>query len=205
MAYGVGTLGYIVSYLDTSVVPVELVNFSAEYSNNKINLHWVTATENNNYGFEVLRSDDIDNWVNIGFVSGHGTATEKSEYSFTDDKISGSKIYYKLKQIDFNGSFNYSEIIKVEGPVTNFSLSQNYPNPANPITNISFTIPQNSFVKINLYSINGELVKKIINEEKEPGIFSIVINLSNLSSGVYFYRMITNSGFHSTKKLIILK
>jgi hypothetical protein len=205
LSYASGIMGLILRYDDTSYVPVELINFSAVYITNKIHLHWITATETNNYGVEILRSENREIWTNIGFIKGQGTTTERNYYSFIDERIYGNKIFYKLKQIDFDGGFNFSEIITVELPLKNFSLSQNYPNPTNPITNISFTIPQRSFVRINLYSVNGELVKQLIEEEKEKGIYKLQIDLSSLPSGVYFYRMITNSGYQSTKKLIILK
>ncbi|MCL6494339.1 MAG: T9SS type A sorting domain-containing protein [Ignavibacterium sp.] len=205
LAYGVGTGGYIISYLDTSIIPVELTNFSAEQINNTILLNWTTVTETNNLGFEIFRSFDLKNWEYIGFIPGFGTTTDKQNYSFIDSKINNEQLYYKLKQVDLDGSFKFSEIISIKILIKDFELKQNFPNPANPTTNISFSIPQRSFVKINLYSSNGELVQQIINEEKEKGIYSIEINLSNLASGVYFYRMITNTGYHSTKKLILLK
>ncbi|MDY0083985.1 MAG: YCF48-related protein, partial [Ignavibacteriaceae bacterium] len=205
LAYGVGPLGYIVTYLDTSIIPVELVEFTVKQINNHILIKWITATETNNYGFEIFRSIDLDNWIKIGFVPGYGTTTETQNYSFIDNRLNDEKIYYKLKQLDLDGSFYFSEIINANIQIQNFELKQNYPNPANPITNISFSIPHKSFVKINLYSINGEHIKELIKEEKERGIYNLEINLSNLSSGVYFYRMITDNGYQSTQKLIILK
>ncbi|MCL4278086.1 MAG: T9SS type A sorting domain-containing protein [Ignavibacteriaceae bacterium] len=203
--YAVGSLGLVLSYNDTTYIPVELIDFSAEYTDNKIHLSWITVTEINNLGFELFRSYDNNNWVKIGFVRGAGTTTEKSEYSFIDHKIYGSKIYYQIKQIDFNGTFEYSTIIEIEISSLNFYLSQNYPNPANPIANISFTLPQKSFVEINLYSINGELVKQILNEEKEKGIYNLEVKLNDFASGVYFYKMTTDKGFYDVKKLVLLK
>jgi photosystem II stability/assembly factor-like uncharacterized protein len=205
MAYGVGTSGYIVSYLDTSIVPVELINFSAEYSDNKINLHWVTATETNNYGFEVLRSYDIDNWEKISFVFGHGTTTEQKEYSFTDNKISGSKIYYQLKQIDFNGNFEYSKVIEVtvQEP-REFLLLQNYPNPFNNATVIIYQIPTDEFITIKIYDVLGNEVINLIKENKKAGYYSIALNATGLSSGIYFYKLQAGQ-FIETKKMILLK
>ncbi|MCZ7611751.1 MAG: T9SS type A sorting domain-containing protein [Ignavibacterium sp.] len=205
LAYGVGPLGYIVTYIDTSIIPVELVEFSADQINNLILLKWTTVTENNNYGFEIFRSIDLDSWIKIGFVPGSCTTTEIQHYSFIDRRFNNENLYYKIKQIDFDGSFYFSEIIEVNIEIKDYELNQNYPNPANPSTNISFVIPQKSFVNINLYSITGELLRGLINEEKEKGVYNLETNLNNLSSGVYFYRMITDNGYQSTKKLIILK
>jgi photosystem II stability/assembly factor-like uncharacterized protein len=206
LAYGVGTLGYIVSYLDTSIVPVELVNFSAEYSNNKINLYWMTATEANNYGFEILKSTDSDNWTKIGFVFGYGTTTERSDYSFTDDKVFGSKIYYKLKQIDYDGRFTYSKtiIVSVENLPLFFNLSQNFPNPFNNSTVIRYQIPKNEFITLKIFDVLGNEVKTLTEGNKVAGYYSVTFSADFLSSGIYFYKL-TSGEYSSTKKLILLK
>jgi hypothetical protein len=112
---------------------------------------------------------------------------------------------YRLKQIDYDGGFAFSETIKIKIPINNYFLSQNYPNPANPTTNILYSVPFQSMVKINLYSVRGEVVKEILDEEKQRGIYSINVDLSNYASGIYFYRMITNKGFLDVKKMILLK
>ncbi|GAB4294312.1 MAG: hypothetical protein Kow0098_15820 [Ignavibacteriaceae bacterium] len=205
LAYGVGPQGYIVSYLDTAIIPVELVSFTVEKINEKIILNWTTATETNNYGFEVLRSIDSFNWETIGFVVGNGTTTKKNNYSFDDNEIFSDHYYYKLKQVDFDGSSKFSEILEIKILINKYSLLQNFPNPANPKTRITFSIPEKTIVKLNLYSITGELIKELVNEEKEKGIYQVDIDLSKYASGMYFYRMTTNSGYTATKKLIILK
>jgi photosystem II stability/assembly factor-like uncharacterized protein len=199
-----GEMGWIVKYFDESV-PVELINFEGWLNENETNLQWTTATEINNRGFYIEKSFNIINWETIGFVKGKGSSTEINSYSFIDYKLTNQQIYYRLKQVDYDGSFLYSKIIEVEIPVDNFSLSQNYPNPANPSTNISFTVPEKTRVRINLYSISGEFVKEIVNEEKDKGIYNITINLNDLATGVYFYRMTTNTGFSNVRKLILLK
>ncbi|HLG32704.1 MAG TPA: T9SS type A sorting domain-containing protein, partial [Ignavibacteriaceae bacterium] len=208
LSYGVGTLGYIISYLDTSIVPVELIDFSAEYGDYEIQLNWTTAAETNNYGFEVLRSNDIDNWVRMGFVRGRGTTTEKSEYSFTDDKIYGRKFYYRLKQIDLNGNFNYSYLITIEIPINNFYLSQSYPNPFNPSTTIAYTVPEASKVSIRIYSIVGELVETLVDATVEPGYHSVEFDASRLTSGTYIYQIKAegeSNTFVDNKKMLLLK
>lgn len=205
LAYGVGLLGYIVSYLDTSLIPVELINFSAEQVENKILLRWLTATETNNYGFEILRSRDLIKWDIIGFVSGNGSTTLTLNYSFYDTEIIGNRYYYKLKQIDYNGSYQFSEIVTIDISINNYFLYQNYPNPANPTTTITFSIPQKTDVKMELFSITGEKIKEILNDEKDKGIYKMVINLSNYASGIYFYKMSTKSGYTATIKITLIK
>jgi len=204
LGYAVGELGLILNYYDDSI-PVELSSFNGSYISNSIELKWTTETELNNSGFEILRSKDLSNWESIGFVPGRGTTTSRSLYTFYDSHLIGNHFFYKLKQIDFDGSYSFSEIIKVEIQINNYSLSQNYPNPANPKTRITFSIPEKTIVKINLYSITGELIKELIDEEKENGIYQIDVDLNNYSSGMYFYRMTTNRGYTATKKLILLK
>ena len=141
----------------------------------------------------------------IGFVPGRGTTTSKSTYTFYDSDLIGNHLFYKLKQIDLDGSFSFSEIIRIEIQINNYSLSQNYPNPSNPKTRITFSIAEKTNIKINLYSITGEIIKELVDEEKENGIYQIDVDLKNYSSGMYFYRMTTNSGYTATKKLILLK
>ena len=204
LGYAIGELGLILNYYDDSI-PVELSSFNGSYISNSIELKWTTETELNNSGFEILRSKDLSNWESIGFVPGRGTTTSRSLYTFYDSHLIGNHFFYKLKQIDFDGSYSFSEIIKVEIQINNYSLSQNYPNPANPKTRITFSIPEKTIVKINLYSITGELIKELMDEEKENGIYQIDVDLNNYSSGMYFYRMTTNSGYTATKKLILLK
>ena len=190
LAYGVGPYGYIISYLDTSIVPIELINFSVEYSSNKINLYWMTATETNNYGFEILKSTYSDNWNKIGFVSGYGTTTEEHNYSFTDESVQNAKYQYRLKQIDFNGSFKYSKIMKVViGLSTEYSMSQNYPNPFNPTTKISWQSPVGSWQTLKIFDLLGNEVKTLINEYRPAGEYETKFDGTGLPSGVYFYQL----------------
>ncbi|OQY71691.1 MAG: hypothetical protein B6D44_12145 [Ignavibacteriales bacterium UTCHB2] len=181
---------------------------------NKVELNWTAATETNNSEFEILRgvypavsgTQNDSEWKTVGFVAGFGTTTEPKTYSFTDSEVSAGKYIYRLKQIDFDGSFEYSPEVEVEvfAPLT-FSLEQNYPNPFNPNTTIKYSTPEKSFIKIFLYDVKGEKVVDLINEEKEAGIYTFELNSKNLSSGVYLYRMTSSNGYNLSKKLIILK
>lgn len=205
LGYSVGSMGLILRYDDTTYVPVELISFKGIVEGNEIVLSWITASELNNQGFFIEKSFDKINWETIGFVNGHGTTTKYSSYIFVDIQLINEQIYYRLKQVDYNGSFTYSKIVYITFPIIDFSLLQNFPNPANPSTCISFSLPIKTKVEINLFSISGELVKEILNEEKDKGRYNVNINLSYLASGIYFYRMTTNKGYSNVKKLILLK
>jgi len=138
--------------------PVELVSFSGELNKNRALLNWTTATETNNSGFEILRYTQNDNeWNTIGFVPGFGTTTEPKSYSFIDENVTTGTYKYRLKQIDFDGSFTYSNEIEVEVDFTpkEFVLYQNYPNPFNPKTVISYQLPVNGNVTLKVYDILG--------------------------------------------------
>jgi photosystem II stability/assembly factor-like uncharacterized protein len=206
LGYAAGKTGLIMKYYDSTYTPVELISFKANSINNKVFLNWSTATEINNRGFEIQKSTDKINWQMIGFVKGNGTTTKKNYYSYIDNDIEMVKYYYRLKQIDFDGSIKCSKVIEVNiNAPSQFSLSQNYPNPFNPETNINYTIPKETNVILKLYDITGREVKELVNERKQPGEYTVKLKGGNLSSGVYFFRLITSSGYTAVKKLILLK
>ncbi len=195
-------------------IPVELTSFSAEVNDKNVLLSWVTASEINNQGFEIERNEKLESsgkntneyWEVIGFVGGKGTTTEIQVYSFIDKTITAGNYQYRLKQIDFDGSFEYSNIAEVEaGTLTDFYLSQNYPNPFNPETNIDYRIPEETLVNISLYDITGSKIKELVNEKKQPGHYTIKLKGGELNSGIYFYRLLTTSGYTAVKKIMFLK
>jgi len=144
-------------------------------------------------------------WRSIGFVNGNGTTTEPQSYSFVDKLLEAGKYQYRLKQIDFDGTFEYSDIIEVEiNPPTKFSLEQNYPNPFNPITKINYSIKNAGLVQIKIYDILGSEVATLVNEEKAAGKYEVNFNSSSLASGVYIYKIQAGS-FISSKKMMLLK
>ena len=200
------------SYIaDTTIIPVELVSFSASVAANVVSLSWSTATELNNNGFEIERSSDKTNlpdgksgWRTIGFREGKGTTTKPQTYSYQDENLSTGIYQYRLKQIDFNGSFEYSDIVKVEIAPSVFSLSQNYPNTFNPSTIISFSIPQTGFVSLKIYDVLGNEVATLVNKEKPAGEYEIEFDGVGLTSGVFFYQLKAGS-FLQVKKMILLK
>jgi len=191
-------------------VPVELISFTADIINNSVKLQWQIATETNNYGFEIERNKLIDKshqteWERIGFVEGNGTTTEEENYYFTDKNFEPGRYEYRLKQIDLDGSFEYSNIIEVEILTPEeFSLSQNYPNPFNPTTTIKYSLPSDGFIKLSVFNAIGEEVSTLVNEFKSAGNYEIHFDAEDLTSGIYFYRLkVDNSNL--TRKMILLK
>ncbi|NWG28534.1 MAG: T9SS type A sorting domain-containing protein [Ignavibacteriaceae bacterium] len=201
----VGMTGLVMNYTDTTIVPVELLGFTGSASNLKVLLIWHTISEKNNYGFEVQRSANKIEWKEVGFISGKGNTAELQNYSYEDDNIETQIYFYRLKQLDYAGSFKYSEIIEVKISINNFELFQNYPNPANPITKIKYIVPIESLIELYLYDIKGERISTLLNEKQQPGIYTTEIDLRNLSSGVYFYTLKSSAGFSKTKKLLYIK
>ena len=190
----------------SSVIPVELKSLTAAVINGIVNLQWTTATETNNQGFEILRTAQNDNqWQLIGFVSGHGTTTETNDYSFVDGNVQPGSYSYRLKQIDFDGTFEYSPVVEVVilSPV-DFELSQNYPNPFNPITNIDFRIAKSGFVSLKIYDMLGNKISTLVSKEMNAGEYEIEFDGSNLPSGTYFYRLEAGN-YTGTKKMVLLK
>ncbi len=189
---------------DLGIVPVELTSFNATANINNVILNWSTATETNNKGFEIQRKNNSE-FEKVGFINGKGTTSKTNSYTYTDNNLSNGKYIYRLKQIDFDGSFNYSKEVEVNvlNPVK-YSLEQNFPNPFNPTTNITYQVAEAGNVSIKVYDLVGNEVAVLLNDFKNPGNYSLTFNASNMASGVYFYTMKTNN-FLMTKKLILLK
>lgn len=192
----------------TNIVPVELLAFTASVNNSEVQLLWSTASELNNQGFEIERSiNDADNFVTVAFVEGQGSSTEIHYYSYSDhpDLNGVNQLYYRLKQVDFDGTFSYSDVVSVSYDVpTSFVLNQNFPNPFNPSTKITYFVPNESFISIKLYDFLGREIKTLVNDFKATGTYEILFDASDISSGTYFYTMIAGN-YSSTKKMIILK
>ena len=188
-----------------TVLPVELTSFTAVVAKQNVNLNWSTATELDNSGFAVERSIDNQTWSKIAFIKGAGTSTRITHYSYTDNPQQAGKIYYRLKQTNFDGSFKYSNTVEVSMTApAEFTLNQNYPNPFNPSTKISYSIPKASHVKLIIYNMLGKEVVKLVDNKEEAGNHSITFDASNLASGIYLYKLQTNTN-QLTKKMILLK
>jgi hypothetical protein len=194
-------------------VPVELLSFSSSVVDDDVTLIWTTATEINNSGFQVEKRktqvERSEGWKTISFANGHGTTTEPQTYSFVDENLSAGKYHYRLKQIDFDGTFEYSKTIEVEiTSPAKFYLEQNYPNPFNPSTNIQYAITSRQFVSLKVYDVLGKEVATLVNEEKSEGQYEVEFNpkssIKNPASGIYFYQLKAGE-FIQTRKMILIK
>jgi hypothetical protein len=214
MRAGTHGRGVYEAFIDLTV-PVELVSFSAETQINTVTLNWSTATETNNQGFEIERKLKNQEWLTIGFVQGKGTTTEIQNYSYSDDFASipyEGTVLYRLKQVDYNGTFEYSEQVAVTLSFTpsDYYISQNYPNPFNPSTTIKYALPVESQVRINVYNALGEIIEELVSKVQTSGNYEVSWNAQNYSSGVYYYSFEVNSadGSHShreMKKIVFMK
>ena len=206
-AWIVGNSGVILAYNEPANIPVELVNFYAAVENNNVTLNWRTATELNNKGFEIFRQVQGDReWKEIGFVPGKGTTTEITSYTYKDENLRSGFYNYRMKQIDFNGSYKYydlNETVKISNPFE-FNLKQNYPNPFNPTTSIQYAISNKQFVTLKVYDILGNEIATLVKEEKPAGEYEVEFDGTRLPSGIYFYQIKAGS-FVDTKKMILLK
>lgn len=186
-------------------VPVELISFNYSLNGNTVTLKWSTSSETNNKGFEVERkSSNSTSFEVIGFINGNGNSVELKNYEYTDASLKAGNYSYRLKQIDFDGTFKYSEVVNVEiGIPFGYSLEQNYPNPFNPNTNIVFSLPVSSNISLKVYSLNGELVRVISEGYHEAGHHTYNFNADGLSSGTYFYQLIAGDVVISKKMTVI--
>ncbi|NCQ16846.1 MAG: T9SS type A sorting domain-containing protein [Ignavibacteria bacterium] len=191
--------------LNPGALPVEMATFSANSVNGDVELVWQTATEKNNNGFNIERKSASGEFVKIGFVKGNGTTSELSSYSFTDKNVK-ENYSYRLKQIDFDGTFAYSNIVNVSASTlpTTFAMAQNFPNPFNPSTSISYSLPQPGVVTLIIFNTLGQKVKEVVNGFQEAGSYTVSLNASDLSSGNYIYNVSVN-GQSISKKMLLLK
>ena len=189
------------------VIPVELTSFTAIAKDDNVLLSWITSTETNNMGFDIERRSTKSNsgWQKLGFISGKGTTTEKSNYSFVDKNPAEGKSYYRLRQIDFDGSSKIYNSVEVDfETVKEYSLSQNYPNPFNPGTEINYTLAKSGNVTLKVYNLLGSEIATLVNGFMEAGKHSVKFDANNITSGIYFYT-IKADNFTSTRKMILMK
>jgi hypothetical protein len=200
-----------------NALPVELSSFGSIINGRDIILNWETKTELNSKQFEIgcnlMGSNGMPtNWTNVGTVKAAGNTVSPNKYSFTQKDLQNGRYQYRLKMIDFDGSFAYSKIIEVKiGLPLSFELSQNYPNPFNPSTIINYQLPVDSKVNLEVFSVTGQKMAEIVNQDQSAGYYSVSFGLTaKLSSGVYFYRLntvdkVTGNNFTSIKKMMLLK
>ena len=196
---------YYTDFTPSAPIPVELISFTVSVEPNAVLLRWSTATETNNKGFEVERKSSSDNWSRIAFLDGNGTTTNIQIYSYADNSVTPGKYSYRLKQVDFNGTYKYSDAVEVSfTTVAKFELAQNYPNPFNPSTTISFSIPEGANVALKIYNTLGQEVKTLVNGFKEAGSYKVNFDAKNLTSGLYFYKLDAGT-FSEVRKMTLIK
>ncbi len=204
-AYVCGSNAYVMKN-KVVIVPVELASFTASVNGSDVVINWVTATELNNLGFSIERRLAAQQWSEVGFVNGHGTTSEPQSYSFTDKGLPSGVYNYRIKQVDFDGSYRYytlDDAVEIGAPVS-YDLSQNYPNPFNPTTKIKYSVPADGLVNISVFNVLGEKVTDIVNSVHKAGSYEVTFDATNIATGMYIYRM-ESGNFVSVKKMMILK
>jgi hypothetical protein len=208
--FGISNTTAPIKLIDSSPLPVKLQSFTYSVNGRNVKLNWATSMEENNAGFDIERKNDNSSWTVVGFVTGKGNSNEVNNYSYTDSKLESGKFSYRIKQIDYNGNFEYFTLSGnvTVGTPSKYVLSQNYPNPFNPVTKIDFEIPQDSKVSMKVFDITGKEVAQLFEGIQSAGFHTIQLDGSSLSSGIYFYRLIASSnGLETviTKKMNLIK
>ncbi len=205
-----GTSPFNPQFVDNVALPVELTSFSAMSKGRNVVLNWKTATEINSSSFEVERNDG-KTWTKVSDVKASGTSNAPKEYSYVDmiKSAVSRNISYRLKMIDNDGKYEYSKIAELKIVPTVYSLEQNYPNPFNPETKIQYSLPMDAKVSLKVYDMVGREVASVVNEQQAAGYYEQKFGGYNLSSGVYFYCIVAESGgkvaFTSIKKMVMIK
>ena len=202
-----GGANYIATFTTNSGLPVELTSFNAAIRNGIVDLKWETATEINNYGFEVERKSALTDWNKIGFVEGNGTSNSPKFYSFSDKPTGTGKISYRLKQIDNDGMFEYSPTVEVlvDNLPNGFVLEQNYPNPFNPETSIRFALREDTKATLKVYNSLGSEIATLFDGTAEAGrYYDVKFGSGELASGFYIYKLVAGE-YVSVKKMLLMK
>ncbi len=209
--YGKGLIDVYAAYqVILSQIPVELSSFSANVVRDEVHLNWSTASETNNSGFMIQKKLKSENeWSDRIFITGAGTTTEQINYSFIDEEKNPGVYHYRLKQVDYDGTIELSDLVEVEVFSPNkYSLLQNYPNPFNPTTVIEFSLPEKAHVTLNIYNALGEFVRTLANDDAESGYYRAYFNAIDLPSGLYVYQLTAvgeTSTFTDSKKMMLVK
>ncbi len=207
LVLGKATMGLRTATTTWGALPVELSSFSSMINDRNVTLHWSTTSESNNSGFDIERSAaNSSEWTKVGYLNGFGNSEITHSYSYTDRNLASGTYSYRLKQIDYNGNFEYHNLNSevVIGIPTAFNLRQNYPNPFNPSTTINFDMPKDGFVTLKVYNTSGKEVASLVNETRAAGYHTVSFNAANLSSGVYYYRL-ESEGVSKVMKMALIK
>jgi hypothetical protein len=184
-------------------LPVSLVEFTGMVVGKDIRLEWSTASESNNKGFEVERSSDASKWISVGFVKGSGTSSTRQRYSLVDRNVETGKYFYRLKQVDYDEKYNFSNILSfdINGKL-GFELNQSFPNPSRGMSTITYSIPNKAKVSLTIYDMQGRVVKVFENGERAPGKYAVTVPANLLKAGIYYYKLEAGD-FKATKKMIV--
>jgi hypothetical protein len=202
---------YIIPYIGAderteSYLPVEFTAFTAAASNNAVELRWSTATERNNFGFEIERKSS-GAWSKVGFIQGNGTSTSAHNYVYVDKNVEAGTYTYRLKQVDRDGNFTYSkEVESIVGKMAaDYELSQNYPNPFNPSTTIRFAVQREQQVSLKIYNVVGQEVAVLYNDVARAGQhYEVLFDAKNLASGTYYY-VLQTAERKEIRKMLLMK
>jgi hypothetical protein len=201
--YGTGEGCLCVTF--AGILDAELLSFEAVAGNNRVTLNWTTASETNNAAFEIMRDD-----VKVAEIASQGNSATGHHYSWTDETVLNDiTFYYKLVARDIEG--NREEIATASatpragaGVVTEYALRNNYPNPFNPTTTISFDLVEAGFTSLKVYNIQGQEVSTLVNGNMTSGSHSVLFDAAGLPSGMYLYRLNVN-GYSAEQKMLLLK
>jgi hypothetical protein len=222
---GLTTFGNFTLAEPTAALPIQLSSVKADIvpNSNDVRLTWTTLSEINNYGFFVQRSpSDSSVFVDLpeNFVPGSGTTITPKHYAWIDRNVNPGTYFYRLKQVDLDGSFSYSEHVQVNvGSIAGvendlapqrFVLNQNYPNPFNPSTTLAYQLPVAGFVNVRIYDLLGREVAQLVNGTHQPGYYSTTWNGSSSVSGVYYARITVTDehqqvNFSKLVKMLLMK
>ena len=184
--------------------PVELTSFEALVTGNAIRLFWATASELNNAGFSIELRAPGREFEQVLFMPGHGTTNTAQVYEATLEDILPGAYAIRLKQIDFDGTFAYSETVEVIVLANAYRLAQNYPNPFNPQTEIYYSIPVAGQLTLEVFDLLGRKIRTLVSEHQPAGTYTVTFDAGDLSSGIYMYRL-TAGAFIETKVMSVLR
>jgi hypothetical protein len=192
--------------IGTGVLPVELTSFDAYRRDDMVELRWGTATELNNYGFAVERSTDGELWAEIAFVPGAGSSSTPRRYGYRDDALPrAAQLSYRLRQMDRDGSVEYSPVVMVSAASGLSGITDAYPNPFNPSTTVSFTVAQDGPVRLALMDATGRRVLTVLDGERlAAGTHARMLDAGHLPSGRYFL-LLTAAETNSVHSVILMK
>jgi hypothetical protein len=190
-------------------VPVELVAFTAEQAGRDVLLRWRTQSETNNAGFVIQRRTGVTGWEDIGYTPGQGSSMATHDYEYHDGTPpNADELVYRLKQMDIDGSFEYSPEARLDytsRSAADFALDQNYPNPCNPVTTIAYRIPSAGDARITVTDANGRTIGEYDASFRHPGSYVAHLDTAAFPTGTYFYHLVVDGVTRMTKSMVVLK